>query len=158
MKRVLLVAVITALASTSAFAQTKKSAKSESKKQAHSYGMAGCGLGSVVFKDEPGMIQIVAQTLNDTAIQTFAITSGTSNCGETPKVAKATQFIEVNKIALENDLARGQGESLAALSQVLECKNQQFGTEMKKSYQTNFPQGGASVQQIQAVAYSACQI
>ena len=47
-----------------------------------SYGTAGCGLGSLVFGDQPGIIQIVAATLNGIGGQTFAITSGTSNCGE----------------------------------------------------------------------------
>jgi len=43
------------------------------------YGMAGCGIGSIVFADKPGMIQIIAATLNGTAgSQTFGITSGTS--------------------------------------------------------------------------------
>ncbi|MEN0057326.1 MAG: DUF3015 family protein, partial [Bdellovibrio sp.] len=46
------------------------------------YGTAGCGLGSLVFGNEKGPVQIVAATLNGTGVQTFGITTGTSNCGE----------------------------------------------------------------------------
>src|SRR5437868_47659 len=46
------------------------------------YGMAGCGLGSLLFGpvNEP-FAQVLAATTNATfATQTFGITSGTSNC------------------------------------------------------------------------------
>src|SRR5690348_11977029 len=46
------------------------------------YGMAGCGLGSLVFgpNDAP-VAQVLAATTNGTfASQTFGISSGTSNC------------------------------------------------------------------------------
>ena len=123
------------------------------------YGMAGCGAGSVVFGDKPGMVQIFAGTTNGTSFnQSFGITSGTLNCGESGKTAKAEQFIETNKVALQNDLARGQGETLTSLSQVLECKNADFTSTMKSNYSQAFPSGGASVEQMQAVAYQSCKI
>lgn len=151
-------------------AQTKKAttsggeAKHSSNKSLHDqftgqgYGMAGCGLGSVVFGQKPGMIQVVAGTTNYYAGQTFAISSGTSNCGEAANAQEAARFIEVNKVAIENDLSRGQGESLAALSKVMKCRNSSFSNELRSEYNQNFPVGGASAGQIQAVAYKACQI
>src|SRR5205823_3826374 len=40
------------------------------------YGLAGCGLGSMLFGDQKGMIQILAATTNGTfGSQTFGITS-----------------------------------------------------------------------------------
>ena len=46
------------------------------------YGMAGCGLGSVVISDD-GFLQVFAATTNGTSYsQSFGITSGTSNCVE----------------------------------------------------------------------------
>ena len=69
------------------------------------YGTAGCGLGSIVFGDAPGIVQVAAGILNMTGYQTFAISSGTSNCGESGKVARANQFIEVNKMILPEELA-----------------------------------------------------
>ena len=47
---------------------------------AEDYGSAGCGLGSLVFKQNDGT-QILAATTNGTfGSQTFGITFGTSNC------------------------------------------------------------------------------
>ena len=67
-------------------------------------------------------------------MQTFGITSGTSNCGESGKQARANQFIEVNKVALENDLARGTGEAILALSEVMGCQNPTFSTQLRHAY------------------------
>src|SRR5580658_9609667 len=48
------------------------------------YGTAGCGLGSIVFGNKAGIVQIFAATTNGTfATQTFGITTGTSNCSDT---------------------------------------------------------------------------
>lgn len=142
--------------SVNAMAQKKKAVVDQVSGQG--YGTAGCGLGSIVFGDKPGIIQIFAATLNGTGMQTIGISVGTSNCGESGKSAKVEQFVEVNKVAIENDIARGNGETVAALSQVLECKNPNFSSEMKKNYTTSFPQGGASANQISAVAIQSCNI
>lgn len=142
-------------------AQKKKALidEADSSLSGQGYGMAGCGLGSLVFGDKPGIIQIFAATTNGTSgNQTFGMSTGTLNCGTKEKFVKAEQFIEVNKVALENDMARGQGESLTALSQVLECNNASFAADMKNNYQSSFPQGGASTQQLSAVAFKACAI
>lgn len=152
-----LVAVSMLVSVNQAFAQKKKALVDQASGQG--YGMSGCGLGSVVFGDKPGMVQIFAATTNGVSgNQTFGISSGSLNCGESGRMAKAEQFIEVNKTALETDMARGQGESLMSLSQVLECKNQDFTSSMKSNYSTSFPHGGASVEQLQAVAAKSCQI
>lgn len=117
------------------------------------YGVAGCGLGSIVFGDKPGMIQVVAATLNSTGYQTFAITTGTSNCGESGKSARATQFIEVNKVSLENDLARGAGEAIVALSEVMGCQNADFTMQLKSSYAP-----GSTQEQMVSAATKSCQL
>src|SRR5215813_15499169 len=66
------------------------------------YGTAGCGLGSMVFGDQKGAIQILAGTTNWLfGTQTFGITTGTSNCGEAAVgVAGTKTFIEGNREAL----------------------------------------------------------
>lgn len=152
-----LLAVCVVISASQAFAQKKKPLVDQASGQG--YGMAGCGLGSVVFGEKPGMVQIFAATTNGlTYNQSFGISTGTLNCGESGRSAKAEQFIDVNKVALENDMARGQGETLQSLSQVLECKNNDFAQSMKSNYQQAFPQGGASAVQIEAVAYKSCQI
>ncbi len=156
LKLIAAILVLTGL-STTAMAEKKKALIDHASGQG--YGMAGCGLGSFVFGDKSGMIQIFAATTNGFAgNQTFGISSGTLNCGESGRVANAEQFIDVNKVSLQNDLARGQGETLSALSNVLDCKNADFANMMKQNYSQSFPQGGATNQQLSAVAAQSCQI
>ncbi len=109
------------------------------------YGMAGCGLGSLAFGDKPGMIQIVASTLNNLiSPQTSAITSGTSGCHEDTGAAAQLNYIETNKVALKEDAARGNGETLNGLSTLLGCQNSSsFNTEVKSNFQTIFGQDSA---------------
>ena len=84
-------------------------------------GPAGCGLGNMMFgKDN----QLLAATTNESSYsQTSGITSGTSNCVEGSGVAKLEIYIEANPEALANDMARGQGQTLTGLTQVLNCSN-----------------------------------
>lgn len=88
---------------------------------AAAYGVAGCGLGSLVFKDQKGPVQIVAATLNGTGAQTFGITTGTSNCNDGQNLIKA--YIETNHEAIKTAAARGQGEALVGLAKVYNCQN-----------------------------------
>ena len=104
------------------------------------YGDAGCGLGSVVFGSDPGFVQIFAATTNGTfGSQTFGISTGTSNCSGLGD--SATQFIESNKTALSNDIARGQGETLASLSQIYGCSSFELGKNLRSNFGTLFNTG-----------------
>jgi hypothetical protein len=88
---------------------------------ARPHGMAGCGLGSIVFKKDS---QVLAATTNGSSYsQTFGITSGTSNCVDTQGHAKLKNFIEGNRVALESDVARGQGETLSSVAYYFGCSN-----------------------------------
>jgi len=94
--------------------------------QAAKYGLAGCGLGSIVFGDEPGMIQILAATTNGTAYsQSFGITTGTSNCDSGDATASLDQetFLHINYASVARDAAVGQGEYLAAFATLLGCES-----------------------------------
>jgi hypothetical protein len=117
------------------------------------YGMAGCGLGSVVFADKPGMIQIIAATLNGTAgNQTFGISSGTSNCGASgAHEDQAKLFIEVNQQALAKDVSRGRGEALDAFAKIVGCQSQNLGPALKKNYTRIFSNEANSSQTSQAI-------
>jgi hypothetical protein len=90
------------------------------------YGMAGCGLGSMIFGpvNAPGP-QILAATTNGTfGTQTFGITSGTSNCVSGGVVAldrEQTAFAEVNFRDLKRDMAAGGGEFLTSFATLLGC-------------------------------------
>lgn len=112
------------------------------------YGMAGCGLGALVFGDQPGKVQIVAGILNNLiSPQTSAITSGTSNCYEDGGQAAADMYIEANKIALQEDVARGQGETLAGLLTIWKCDNaSQIGSALQKNYNQIFVAPASSME------------
>lgn len=153
-----------ALTVTSASAQTKKSTKkttttttasepeateevkptraAKSSKFERQYGMAGCGLGSVVMGKQGG--QVSAATTNGTlSNQTFGITAGTLNCldSATAEVAqRMDQFIIVNQSQLQGDIARGNGETISALSSFLGCSQAsgEIGQSLKANYSTIF--------------------
>jgi hypothetical protein len=109
--------------------------------QAKLYGTAGCGLGNLLLGKKDN--QILAATTNNTGTQTFGITSGTSNCVDAGAVKEAravSVFIELNKVALSDDIAKGHGEHLTSLAQLLKCHDKQdFGSRMQKSYRLIFP-------------------
>ena len=114
------------------------------------YGAAGCGLGSVIFGDKKGGIQILASTTNDTySNQIFGISSGTSNCSQEKhaKAANLKVYVEANKLALSKDVARGSGETLAGLSQVLGCSDSsKLGQVLQKNYTEIFPSQNVDAQ------------
>ncbi|RHX84426.1 DUF3015 domain-containing protein [Leptospira stimsonii] len=91
--------------------------------EAKGYGMAGCGLGSLIIK-ENNISQIFAATLNATGVQTSGITSGTSNCTADGIVkSEKTQelFVTVNYESLEQEMAMGKGEKLDSFAKLLGC-------------------------------------
>jgi len=129
MKKILYPVALGLLLATSAFAGKP-------------YGAAGCGLGSLAMGK--GGSQILAATTNGTSYsQIFGITSGTSNCTDdgTVKVAKRVpMFVETNRVSLASDIARGSGETVASLSEMVGCKNSgQFATTLQRNYKTIFP-------------------
>ncbi|XDD49140.1 DUF3015 family protein [Leptospira sp. WS92.C1] len=88
------------------------------------YHVAGCGLGSLIIKENKMVMQLLAVTLNATGVQTVGITIGTSNC-KTDGLVKQDKiqevFVAVNFGALEQEIAIGKGEKLSALSSLLGC-------------------------------------
>ena len=104
------------------------------------YSVAGCGLGNQVFGKEN---QVLAATTNGTsANQMFGITSGTSNCVDGSGATAQNRmplFIETNKLNLANDIARGQGETLASLTEIMGCQKADLvGTTLQKNYERIF--------------------
>ena len=94
-------------------------------------GIAGCGLGSVIFTDNARASQILAGTTNATSgNQTFGITSGTSNCGS--GVAKSISYLQqvdyvtVNLSTLQKEAAQGNGSSINGLAAVSGCPESSF--------------------------------
>jgi len=118
---------------------------------ADGYGAAGCGLGSIVFGDKPGMIQILASTTNSTFYtQWFGITSGTSNCASSEvSAASAKAFVETNREALAKDAARGNGETISNLSTLAGCSDASaVGATLQSNFSSIFPEATVSDQQV----------
>jgi len=117
MKKLILVVAVAVLSLTvvgSAFAQAKGGP----------YGSGGCGLGGMVIGSDPGMIQLVATFLNGICgNQTFGITSGTLGCEKPIRAAKndrLNEFVVANMDNLAADIAKGSGETLDTLAELMQ--------------------------------------
>lgn len=112
------------------------------------YGMAGCGLGSIVFKElklENNIVQIFAATTNGTyGNQTFGITTGTSHCtgsGAAYRDKVQEVFVSTNYDSLEQQIAAGKGEKLDALASLFGCpksNSSEFNKVAKANYSKLF--------------------
>ena len=116
------------------------------------YGSAGCGLGSMVFEgDQTWWKQVLAWSTNGTGMASIAISVGTSNCDSPAplKVGQAEAYVEANKVALANDIARGNGETIVGLSKVYGCNNSaEFGQALKSNYSAIFASSNAPASDI----------
>ncbi len=116
-----------------------------------SYGLAGCGLGSMLIGSKPGIVQIFAATTNGSfGTQTFGITSGTSNCGTSGGATASTKnFVETNRAVVAKDIARGQGETIATLTTLAGCRDSQsVGTSLQKNFRRIFPDPAIADRQV----------
>jgi hypothetical protein len=132
------------------------------------YGAAGCGLGSIIFQDQPGAVQILAATTNGTlGTQTFGITTGTSNCGSGMLAQGTRNFVEANREALAKDMSRGQGETIGALSAMVGCSDAAaVGAALQRNYGVIIPTEKATsdeiaerlLQTLKAEPAAGCQV
>lgn len=125
---------------------------------AQGYGDAGCGLGSVIFGNKPGAVQILAVTTNATFYsQLFGITSGTSNCRGIFASAKAEQnrYAEANYESLKQDIARGEGEKLRNFASLFGCygeSSQYFADFAQGHYELLFEGSANGVQVVERLS------
>ena len=83
----------------------------------------GCGLGKVAIGEKVGLgWNLLGTFLNGiSGNQTFGMTSGTSECGQTRNLVinqRIESFVADNMDNLAVDIASGGGESLTALSEI----------------------------------------
>ncbi len=99
----------------------------------------GCGLGSMIIKDDSSAILLALQaTTNGTSgNQTFGITSGTSGCKKTKLVMneRAEEFVASNMDQLAKEIAMGQGESVDTLAELLAVEDKEA---FAQALQTNY--------------------
>jgi hypothetical protein len=114
---------------------------------ANTHGPAGCGLGTeVIFRDANEWHEhVLAATTNGTSgNQTFGITSGTLGCQDAggPLAADVNSFIDANLEQIAADTARGDGETLQALADVIgieQADQPHFKAQMQANFDTLFP-------------------
>lgn len=130
-------------AAPAAEAESASTSVAAEKEHRAPYGMAGCGLGSLIIKNHSKGPQIGAAFLNVTGVQTSGISSGSSNCKMNKEdFARVEQevFMEVNLSSLAKDAAQGQGEHLSAFAEILGCSQDLgvFNTVSRSNYERIF--------------------
>jgi hypothetical protein len=139
MKRMLVFAVVLVLSVmlvSSAFAAKKgSSGKARSN--------TGCGLGTMLWQnnaDNSSLFQAFQATTNGTCYNTFAITTGTSECDQPSTFVKnerLNEFVVANMDNLAKDIAMGRGETLEAFAELLQIPAEKRA-EFYQKMQTNF--------------------
>jgi len=125
MKKVLVSLVAVAALSTAAFASPNN--------------QTGCGLGSVLIKDNSSAVMLALQaTTNGTSgNQTFGITTGTLGCKKTKIVMneRASEFVASNMDTLAKEISVGHGESVDTLAELLNVENKAlFASSLQANY------------------------
>ncbi|MBI4425560.1 MAG: DUF3015 family protein [Elusimicrobia bacterium] len=92
------------------------------------HNMSGCGLGSMVFKDNSKGEQILAATTNGLfGNQTFGISSETLGCTKDGMVRSEKRrevYAEVNLQKLSQEMAQGRGQYLDGFAALSGCRGQ----------------------------------
>ena len=99
----------------------------------------GCGLGSQLIKDDSSavMLSLQATTNGTSGNQTFGITSGTSGCKKVKFVMneRAEEFVASNMDQLAKEIAKGHGESIDTLAELLNVENKaSFAASLQQNY------------------------
>lgn len=110
----------------------------------------GCGLGSLIIKDDSTAIMLALQaTTNGTfGNQTFGITSGTLNCKKTQFVMneRAEEFVASNMDQLAKEIAVGHGESVDTLAELLEISDKAtFSASLQANYNSIYASQNATM-------------
>ena len=99
----------------------------------------GCGLGSMIIKDDSSAIMLALQATTNGTLgnQTFGITSGTSGCKRTKFVMneRAEEFVASNMDQLAKEIAVGHGESVDTLAELLAVEDKEaFASALQANY------------------------
>jgi hypothetical protein len=121
---------------------------------------AGCGVGTMIFKDKTGLVySVLAATTNGYLSGSISMTLGILNCPESASIkGKIATFIDFNKQQLAVETAQGQGEHLAALVDMYGVKesDRAAATSALKANQASIF-SGSSTAEIQAAVTQTLQ-
>ena len=119
---------------------------------------SGCGMGWYVTQKNSLVSSFVRALTNATFLNSFAMTSGTSNCQKHDLVKKdkmPTHFAETNFDVLVTQMSQGKGEVLNNFANVMGCKESgvsDFNQMSQKGIQKLYELGSPSPQDlVQAV-------
>lgn len=106
----------------------------------------GCGLGSMAWRGQSGILpQVAAATTNGTfGNQTFGITFGTSGCDPNGRITGGTQkmvlaFLENNLEQFAMDAAAGEGETLTTLAGIMDMNGADVAAKTYQNFAVLFP-------------------
>ena len=111
---------------------------------ANAYDSTGCGLGSMAWRGQSGIIpQVLAVTTNTIGMQTFAITTGTSGCDPNGRVSGGTgrmllSFLENNMEQFAFDASVGHGETLVTVAGILNADVDELSAKIHNNFGTLF--------------------
>lgn len=110
----------------------------------------GCGLGSLIIKDDSTAIMLALQATTNATFgnQTFGITSGTLNCKKTQFVMneRAEEFVASNMDQLAKEIAVGHGESVDTLAELLEISDKAtFSASLQANYNSIYASQNATM-------------
>ncbi len=99
----------------------------------------GCGLGASVITNPDSAVMYTLQiTTNHTSgSQSFGITSGTSGCKKVKFVMneRAQEFVASNMDQLAKEIAKGNGESVDTLAELLNVEDKaEFSAALQSNY------------------------
>jgi len=100
-----------------------------------------CGLGSKWFGEKSGLTMHSLAATTNGYTGTFGVTTGTSGCEQFQGIVfdskRVEKFVASNMDNLAKDIAKGQGEYLNTLADIMEVKNNDRGV-LFSTLQKNF--------------------
>ncbi|MDD5372978.1 MAG: DUF3015 family protein [Sulfurimonas sp.] len=110
----------------------------------------GCGLGSMIIKDNSTAVLLALQATTNGIFgnQTFGITSGTSGCQKTKFVMneQAQEFVASNMDQLAKEIAIGHGESVDTLAELLKISDKAtFSASLQQNYNSIYTSQNAKM-------------
>lgn len=110
---------------------------------------SGCGPGWYLFKDTSLVSSALRATTNGILfpVTTIGMTIGTSNCSQHKLVKlemESLHFATMNYFELKGDVAKGNGQYLAAFAETMGCDSKAqplLNMELKNNYKKLFPKG-----------------
>ena len=100
----------------------------------------GCGLGSMAWKGQSGIIpQVLAMSTNGTFMNTIGVTLGTSGCDPNGRVTGGTgrmvlAVIENNMEQFAMDASAGRGETIATIAGILNVDSEKLGAAAQQNF------------------------